>query len=256
MNTHERLRLIHRAWRFRLRTERHEIAFVRALTRPGDLVLDIGAHRGAFTYWMAKAVGGSGLVLAFEPIPELAAYLESIARMYPDGRVRVFDCALSDRKGMATLHFAGYHLGAASLETKLDIMGAPIEVATITLDACLSKMNSRRKVSLIKCDVENHELSVFQGAQETLRISKPILLFESGNLLSGHRYFRPVFEFLESLGFVGYFFFASSIVPLSKFDFALFKLPQSENQNYVFVHPERLDTDEWATAVMRTLVSR
>ncbi len=132
MNLYQRLRLLHRAWRYRLRTERREIGVVRRLARPGDLVLDIGANRGAFTYWMAKTVGASGLVLAFEPIPELAAYLETLAATFVRGQVQVFDHALSNRQGRATLHFAGRHLGASSLETGKDILGPPIEVRVAT----------------------------------------------------------------------------------------------------------------------------
>jgi FkbM family methyltransferase len=248
MKTFERLLLVHRAWRYRLRTEPDEIAFVRALSRRGELLVDIGAHRGAFTYWMAKAVGPDGLVLAFEPIPELAVYLDSIARTYPDRRIRIFDCALSNSEGTAQLHLAGHHLGAASLESDLDVMGPPIDVRTDTLDACLSGIGTDKVVSLIKCDVEHHELSVFEGAQATLRQSKPLLLFESGNLLDGQQYFGPVFEFLESLGYIGHFFFKSSLVGLSEFDPDRFSLAKSENQNYVFVHREQLVSDSRLSA--------
>jgi hypothetical protein len=125
MTMYERARLLHRAWRYRLGTERQEIAFVRALSQPGDLVIDVGAHRGAFTYWMAKAVGKNGLVLAFEPLAELTKYLMSLAKTYTDGRIRVFGSALSNREGMATLHLAGHHLGTDSLEIELDVMAPP-----------------------------------------------------------------------------------------------------------------------------------
>jgi FkbM family methyltransferase len=241
MTMYERARLIHRAWRYRLRTERQEIAFVRALSQPGDLVIDVGAHRGAFTYWMAKAVGKNGLVLAFEPLPELTKYLMSMAKNYNDGRIRVFGSALSNFEGMATLHLAGHHLGTASLEIELDVMGPPIEVETTMLDACLARLDTGRTVSLIKCDVEHHELAVFQGARATLQNSKPFLVFESGNLQDEQHYCRPVFQFLESLGFVGYFFSRSSLVPLHRYDPGLFPVVRTGNQNYAFVHKERLD---------------
>ena len=241
MTMYERARLLHRAWRYRLRTERQEIAFVRALSQPGDLVIDVGAHRGAFTYWMARAVGKNGLVLAFEPLPELTKYLMSLAKTYADDRVRVFGSALSNREGMATLHLAGHHLGTASLEIELDIMGPPMEVETTMLDACLARLDTGRTVSLIKCDVECHELAVFQGAEATLQNSKPFLVFESGNLQDRHRCSRPVFQLLESLGFVGFFFFKSSLVPLSRYDPGLFPMVRTANQNYAFVHTERLD---------------
>ncbi len=105
-------------------------------------------------------------------------------------------------------------------------------------------MSVERPVSLIKCDVEHHELAVFEGADETLRRDKPVLLFESGNLLDGRRFYQPVFDHLESLGFVGHFFFEESLVPLSLYDPASYELPYHENQNYLFVHPERVSSDD------------
>jgi FkbM family methyltransferase len=213
---------------------------VRATSQPGDLVIDVGAHRGAFTYWMAKAVGTNGLVLAFEPLPELTKYLMSMAKTYADGRMRVFGSALSNREGRAMLHLAGHHMGTASLEIELDVMGPPIEVETTTLDACLARLDTGRTVSLIKCDVELHELAMFQGARATLKNSKPFLVFESGNLPEGHRHYGPVFQLLESMGFAGYFFFRSALVPLSRYDPRLFPMLSTGNQNYAFVHPDRL----------------
>ena len=63
--------------------------------------MDIGAHKGAYVYWMQRAVGPSGTVFAFEPQVALAAYKNRIIRgfvcqksvtwHYNDGRVRVFE---------------------------------------------------------------------------------------------------------------------------------------------------------------------
>jgi len=236
MNTVERIKLVHRAWRYRLRTEPQEVAVVRRLLRKGEVAVDVGAHRGAFTYWMARRVGPRGLVLAFEPLPELAQYLMSWAAEFEDRRVRVFECALSNREGTATLHLSGHHLGAATLEGDTDRMGPPIRVRTMTLDACLSNLPRPGPVSLIKCDVEHHELSVFQGGEAMLCSDRPVLVFESGNLVDGVKYCGPVFAYLESLGYRGYFFFGSSIVPLERFDPTRFRVPAHENENFVFVH--------------------
>ena len=142
------------------------------------------------------------------------------------------------------MHLAGHHLGAASLEATGDTMGPPIEVATDTLDACLAGLDRTGPVAFIKCDVEHRELSVFEGGERTLRKDRPILLFESGNLVDGHRFFRPVFAFLESLGYRGYFFSGRALVPLNRFNVRDFDAPKDENQNFVFLHDERMHVDE------------
>ncbi len=47
-----------------------EVAALRRLLRPGDAVIDVGAHVGFFTLLAADAVGPDGAVHAFEPVHE------------------------------------------------------------------------------------------------------------------------------------------------------------------------------------------
>ena len=113
-----RLRLIHRAWRYRLRVERPEIAFLRrTYTKTRDqTALDIGACRGAFTYWMLNAVGPRGHVVAFEPIPQLAEYLRQLQVACRFERLTVVQTALSNTSGERSLFVpTGGHLGTATL---------------------------------------------------------------------------------------------------------------------------------------------
>jgi FkbM family methyltransferase len=239
MKLRDRLRLLHRAYRYAWRTERYEIALVRALVRPGECVVDVGAHKAAFAYWMARAVGPRGLVLAFEPMPELASYLRVVAASFPCGQLQFIEAALSNCAGRAMLHFAGDHLGTASIEIQEDKFKPPVEVRTETLDGLLAARNSDCRVSFIKCDVEHHELAVFQGARETLSQAKPILLFESANLANGQDCNQKVFGFLQSLGFVGYFFDRGRLVPVTGYEPARHHAP-TVNQNFVFTHPNRV----------------
>ena len=90
----ERLHAMHRIWRYRLRQERLELALVRKLVAPGQAVLDVGGNRGAYTYWLSKAVGPSGSVYAFEPQPELAQYIEESARTFRLSNVKVINTCL------------------------------------------------------------------------------------------------------------------------------------------------------------------
>lgn len=240
MRLYDRLRLLHRAYRYARRTEKHEIALVRALIKPGQSVIDIGAHKAAFSYWMAKAVGPRGLVLAFEPMPELARYLRQVMQAFPRGQLQAVEMALSNTSGTALLHFAGDHLGAASIEINEDKLKPPVEVRTETLDAYLAARYPDRKFSFIKCDVEHHELAVFEGAGATLEKHRPILLFESANLATGQDCCQKVFAYLASLGFTGYFFDAARLTPLAEYDPARHAAPDL-NQNFVFTHPARVE---------------
>ena len=63
--TFDRLKWTYRAWRYRQRLERQEIRLLLRHLAAGDVAVDVGAHKGAYTYWMRRAVGASGKVYAF-----------------------------------------------------------------------------------------------------------------------------------------------------------------------------------------------
>src|SRR5262245_33698247 len=86
----------YRAWRYRLLVERPGVHFVREHLKPGQLALDIGAHKGAYLYWMQRAVGCAGRVVAYEPQPELANYLSTVVGAERLEHVTVVNSALSD----------------------------------------------------------------------------------------------------------------------------------------------------------------
>src|SRR5947207_1327124 len=70
----------------------------RLLLKKGDVALDIGANQGAHTVVMADAVGSTGTIFAFEPIPVLFHGLR--ARFKERPFIRVLPLAISDTDGM------------------------------------------------------------------------------------------------------------------------------------------------------------
>ena len=77
-------------------------AFLRRRCRPGDTVMDIGAHIGLFTVFMARLVGPSGRVLSFEPTPYTCGVLREMVRINGCGStVEVNQKAVSARAGHA-----------------------------------------------------------------------------------------------------------------------------------------------------------
>ena len=237
MNLGQRIRLLHRAWRYRLHAERHEISLVNRVLQAGDVVLDVGAHKAAFTYWMAKRVGPQGRVIAFEPNPDLVQYLNQVAAGFNDQRVQVVAAALSCKAGNAWLHFPGQHLGSASLELTEDELKDPIQVDTIPLDSFLEECPDMGPIAFVKCDVEYHELAVLRGACRMLVSHKPIMLIESGDFEQERFRLTPVLDYLNDLGFQGFFFRGSELIPIEAYDPAIYPPVDDDHQNYVFVHP-------------------
>ena len=217
-----RLRLLYRACRYRWKNDPAEIAFARAQVRPGSIAIDVGAHKGGYTYWLARGVGPAGRVYAFEPQPQLARNLQ---RSFDPARVTVENAGVSDCEGTMPLHIPtdGRPSPGASLEatSTAKATGHAIEVRVIALDRYLRDLpGSGQAVGFLKCDVEGHELHVFRGAEQMLRRDRPVLLFECEQRHHGARPITEVFAYLESLGYTGRFFHQGRLAPLAQFDVA------------------------------------
>jgi FkbM family methyltransferase len=129
--------------------------------REGDLAVDAGANVGFFTVLMARLVGPTGCVVAFEPA---AANLEKLRRnlaLNYLGNVDVRPTALWDSAGEMPFWY-GHDTGACSLAQYHEAAGSVV-VRTETLDDCLD-MTPR----LIKLDVEGAEERALLGGERWL----------------------------------------------------------------------------------------
>ncbi len=212
MNLIGRIHAMHRIWRYRLRTERDEIGYLLSQDLEGATVLDVGAHRGAYIHWMRRKTGPSGRVVAFEPQPELFAYLQDLAASLRWSNVDLEPIALSSQDGEGMLSRT-HHWGGASLEA----LHQPGKVETFpvrltSLDRYLAQRPELPPVRFIKVDVQDHELAVFRGASRTLRDARPTLLFEC---CDGVWERGEVDAFLRSQGYEGYFFYRHALTPVA-----------------------------------------
>lgn len=211
-----RAELMYRAWRYRLRVERPEVLFMLRHLSPGQTAVDVGAHKGAFTYWMNRLVGPSGQVLAFEPIPQLAAYLRQVKEALGLENLTVVESALSKQCDVLDLHLpASGHLGPATLANHTESVSS-VPVRAETLDGFCHD-HGHRPIHFIKCDVEGHELEVFQGAETILREDRPTLLFECADCFHEDGQIGRVLPYLQGMGYRGYFFFRGQMCPVSEF---------------------------------------
>jgi FkbM family methyltransferase len=246
MNLALKARFLYRAWRAMLRDQRLELAVTRALVARGDTVADVGANKGAYVYWLRRCVGDSGTVLAFEPQPTLAGYLRRLCDAFGWSNVRVSEVALSSSAGSGVLHVPGS--GAtpgASLESSA-LASTPGTSFTCTLDTLDRQAQSVGTLAFVKVDVEGHELSVFQGAEQTLRRDRPHLLFEcEARHLTTHT-MADVFSFLGGLGYKGFLLKDRTLLPIAQFNADMhqprsgpqfWKRPEYHN-NFLFVRRE------------------
>jgi FkbM family methyltransferase len=208
-----KLRFLHRAFKARWRDQKLEIALARALIHPGDTVIDAGANKGAYTYWLRRFVGPSGQVLAYEPQPELASYLEKVRAAFGWENVEIRQAALSDSPGAAKLYVPGGGVSpGASLEASAG--GASYDCTVTTLDRDLAGA----PVKFLKVDVEGHELALFRGAERVLAKDRPSILFEcEARHLTKHS-MGEVFDFLQTFGYEGWLLHGAKLLPVSQFD--------------------------------------
>jgi FkbM family methyltransferase len=229
-----------RAWRYRLRVEPREIAYVLATLRSGDCAIDIGAHRGGYLHWMRARVGPAGRVIAFEPQPELAAYLRGMAARLRMQQVTIEEMAVSDESGEAVLQVpeGGPACGATLEEGLVRGRKGERKVATCTLDGYLAQRPALRP-RLIKCDVEGHELRAFRGAERTLRELRPRLIFECEARHHPRDSMQSVFDYLIGLGYCGHYYHSENVYPIREFTPELQRDPKSRKSyvnNFIF-HP-------------------
>jgi FkbM family methyltransferase len=227
------LKYVYRAYRYRFRVDPAEIRFVRQSLRAGQVAVDIGCHKGAYTYWMRRGVGPSGAVYAFEPQPRQVAYLRKAFSAMRYDNVEVVPMAVSDKCGQLPLYTHSLSTHFASLEPRNEERGTRNEKRLDCTDSLLSAPCSllvgvttldefftgdRKPPRFLKIDVEGHELSVLQGGRRTLESHHPTILVECEARHRPDGDIRPVFNLLESLGYTGSFFCRRNRRPLSEFD--------------------------------------
>lgn len=236
----ERLHHLHRAWRYRLRSERDELAFMRRCNVAGRTAVDIGAHRGLYSWWMHKAVGPAGRVVAFEPQPEMLGHLGRLKRSFRLDRLTIEASGLSSAPGQMRLVRETGHSGGARLDptgaiahraAAASAAGAieTLEVPVTTLDEYFASRPGP-PVAFIKCDVEGHESAVFEGGRGLLERDRPALLVEIHD-----RRVREgtLMRFFDGLGYEAFFPHRGRLVPMSEFD-ALRPTIGKAYLNYIF----------------------
>ena len=151
------------------------------LLRAGETALDIGANIGSIALQMARVVGPSGTVHAFEPQPDLAARLAADARRNGFAQLVVHRVALTDEDGTATFNVAVDNCGGAAINDAAAPGYRQITVEARCATRYLEALELRGPVRLVKIDVEGHEDVIIPMLAPWLRANgSPPVVFESG----------------------------------------------------------------------------
>ena len=205
LSIRNRLHMRHRLLRYRFKSERPSIEFLMHRDLSGATILDIGANFGVYSYYMSKAAGPDGRLLAFEPQPELGVHLDAVKETYHLNNLTIVKQGLSSSSRILKMRRSAPGSGGASFHYESAKNLEELDVPVTTIDEYFSaKGNS--PISFIKCDVEEHELEVFRGGEQTLLKYMPTLLFECHDTEATG---GELFSYLTSLGYDGFFFFVT-----------------------------------------------
>lgn len=177
----------HQQWRDgRLCYQLHKYEPAIQSVRRRRLAVDVGAHVGFLSYWMAQDFME---VHAFEPLP---SHWECWRANMPKREgLTLHQEALGATAGTMTLIEGIDNSGATRIEMQ------PGSCPVVTLDAFAFPV-----LDFLKIDCEGFEAFVIEGAVETLQRCRPAVLVEQKRKC-GHRYGRKDDEavtLLESLG--------------------------------------------------------
>jgi FkbM family methyltransferase len=155
-----------------------------------DVALDIGANVGL---WSRDLVKSFSRVIAFEPV---ALFRECLESNVTGENFEVRPIALGDQNTMGTMIITEDNSGSTHLDPAT--MGTG-NVQVVRLDSL-----NFQNINYIKVDCEGYEYRILQGAEQTIRHCKPIIVIEQkshANYSKDYGQFAAI-ELLESWGMI------------------------------------------------------
>lgn len=213
----------------------------------GEIAVDVGANIGYMTSIMAKRVGETGKVWAFEPNPEVYQELsENISNWQQTIKWNNIDAqplALSNSSGVGILVQNNQNRGEGHIISDLNDPNSKskniIQNYTVSLAKLDEIIPSSQQIGVMKIDVEGHELEVLQGSINLINAHNiRDIIFEE------HRgYPSSVSQFLEKHGYKIFRIWKGFWKPLLE--------PPTKNLFHPFEAPNYLATREPERCIKR-----
>lgn len=200
--------------------------------------VDIGAKVGMYTY---RIMRHSRATVAFEPNPIFNRMLEVAL---PECRVEPF--AVSNVAGEARLRIPHRRSGRAIYGRATIESGNPLEHEVASVDEVVVQMRTLDgyefdDIGFIKIDVEGHELTALEGAEQTVTRCKPNLLIEANDR---HRpgAVASLRAWFDAHGYRA-FFVSPTLLPVDRLD-PTSRFEGREIENFIGVHESNAATIE------------
>jgi FkbM family methyltransferase len=176
--------------------EPHLGKFIKSFLREGDVAIDVGACFGWHTLEMARAVGTTGCVHAFEPQKDNQTLLKTNIVDNGFGNVKVYEIALGSISKQTYICNAysdtDKNLGDSFISPNFSNDDDCIEqqksvskagqLLSINKKSCMSmtldSIALDKNVKLMKIDVQGFENMVLKGAHKTIGKHRPVMVIE------------------------------------------------------------------------------
>jgi len=163
---------------------------LRQTIKKGDIFFDIGANVGFYSLIAAELTGVSGMVFAFEPLPENFYYLKKHIALNAYKNIFPFEVAIADNAGLSAFGRTGSRSEGCITEN------GELKVETIKLDDWFN--DGRLPLpDILKIDVEGAEDMVLKGAVNILRQRHPLIFLS----MHGEKKHYECCRLLLSLGY-------------------------------------------------------
>jgi|688.fasta_scaffold75097_2 FkbM family methyltransferase len=161
------------------------------------IVLDIGAHIGFFTSYVASCSNNISII-AVEPEGKNTILFEKVHENYINlKKVQLIKKAAWKFNGEIPFHFEKHNTANNAYNSESNYF-----IPSITIDSLME--NCRESLFLIKIDVQGFEFEVLQGAFKTLKNLKPLLIIEIDEFIlqSRNKSGFELISFLENIGYI------------------------------------------------------
>jgi FkbM family methyltransferase len=176
------------------------------LSSPGSIFFDVGANFGFCSFGLLDSVPADIEYHLFEANTDIFNLLNRSTSLYPESKVLLNHCCVSDQEGYSKLKIGKSNLGASFIAED-----GEYTIENLILDRYICEKSILR-IDFMKVDIEGWELAALRGATESLSkgIIKAIYIEISGsNLARNGLEPKDIFDFLLSQDFSLYYCKAS-----------------------------------------------
>jgi FkbM family methyltransferase len=176
-------------------------------TRPGDTVVDVGAHVGVYALPIARKLDlvGDGRIYAFEPAPDNISVLRWGVQANGLVRISVVPLALGmNRADLSLRDSEGFQVGDSGVRS-LHGQGRVASVVEVVPYDDWASAESAPPLDLIKIDVEGGEVDVLIGMTNSIRAARPrciLLEVVPAHLERAGRSVGVLAQLVEDLGYI------------------------------------------------------